>query len=142
MRKTMCKLSAIGGVVLAFLCVLIVFALFFSPVFERGESYEFYMGANSSSLTVRSKNPALDKLLLPSVAGESVRYRGDRKDALLKKFRAEVLFEEEVDGVVNYYCHSPLLKKGVLLNGYTVNLHIALSKEQTAAGTPLIFGGF
>ena len=34
------------------------------------------------------------------------------------------------------------LQGGVLLNGKTVNLHIAFSKDKAKLGTPLIFGGF
>ena len=44
--------------------------------------------------------------------------------------------------IVSYYCRSPLLGEGILLNGERVNLHIAAGGGQTAAGTPLIFGGF
>ena len=35
-----------------------------------------------------------------------------------------------------------VLGEGVLLRGVRVNLHIAVSGSRTAAGTPVIFGGF
>ena len=61
---------------------------------------------------------------------------------LKEKYRAELLFTEESCGVVNYYMYSPLLGNCVFLNGYAVNLHVAVGAEQTAAGTPLVFGGY
>lgn len=71
-----------------------------------------------------------------------MRYTGDRAEELISRFRAKILFTEEAAGVVNYYCYSPLLKNTVLIGGKTVNLHIACSGSETAAGTPVIFGGF
>lgn len=115
--------------------------LLHAPVFEKGSGYELYLAPHSSALTIRTDDPARDKLKYV-VKGESVRYDGDEKDALIARFRAKVLMTEEAAGVVNYYCFSPLLGEGVSLYGRTVNLHIAVSKTQTAVGTPLIFGGF
>lgn len=128
-------------VLLALACGAFAALLLHAPVFAGGKGYELYLSPSSSALTVQSEVPARDKLFLP-VQGESVRYDGDKRDELLTRFRAEVLFTEEAAGVVNYYCHSPVLGESVLLNGRAINLHIAVSKEQTAAGTPLIFGGF
>ncbi len=115
--------------------------LLHAPVFERGNAYELYLSPSSSALTVLSGDPLLDKLSLP-VRGESVRYGGDKKEELIARFHAEILFTESAAGVVNYYCRSPFLGEGVVLMGQNVNLHIAVSEAQTAVGTPLIFGGF
>ena len=126
----------------ATVCAAIVFLLTLSPVFPRGEYYELYLGENSSGPCVATENPFLDKLRLGGVRGESVRYAGDRADELLSRYHARVLYEEPACGVMNYYCYSPLLGNSVRLMGYYVNLHIAVSETQTAAGTPIIFGGF
>lgn len=123
-------------------CALFVCALRSSPAFERGEDYTFYLGASSSALSVSSERPALDKLLLAGVKGESTRYAGNRYGELKEKYRARLLFTEEACGVTNYYLYSPVLGDCVSLNGYSVNLHIAVGEEQTAAGTPLVFGGY
>ena len=141
MRRFLRGLKAIFTVLV---CILLAIALVFlihSPVFQEGKAYELYLAPSSSSLTVETKSPVLDKLFLP-VKGESVRYDGDKKEELLTRFHAEILFTEEAAGVTNYYCFSPFLGGGVLLFGEKVNLHIALSNSQTAVGTPLIFGGF
>ena len=110
-------------------------------MFSSGESYELYLGESSTAPFVSSRNPLLDKFAL-NVRGESVRYLGNRYEQLKEKFHAELLFTETVCGVENRYLYSSLLGDTVTVNGYAVNLHVAVSAEQTAVGTPLIFGGF
>lgn len=129
-------IAAIGA---CFVCGMFAYALTRSPVFD-GEGYELYTGTSSAGVIVTDA-PAAVKLTLP-VAGESARWEGDRAAELLERFDARVLFCEEVCGTRNYYCSSPLLGEGVLLRGVRVNLHIAVSGSRTAAGTPVIFGGF
>ena len=121
-------------------CIVFAYALVHAPVFERGERYEFYTGTSSEEV-VLARSP-LEKLILSDIAGESVRYTGDRAEELIDRFHAEVLLVEKAAGVTNYYCYTSALKGGVLLAGHIVNLHIAVSAKQTAAGTPVIFGGF
>ena len=136
-------LKRAGGVVLiaaVFACTGFAYALTRSPVFA-GENYEFSAGASSSAEIVHTDNPALYKLF-HAVAGESARYKGDVSEELLARFQARILFIENVCGIVNYYCYSPVLSGGVALGGEVVNLHIAVGECMTAAGTPVIFGGF
>lgn len=142
MRKIMPILKAVCilfGVLAACGFLLLVV---FSPRFERGEGYELYRGTSSSSPIVQTASPFLDKLRMGGAAGESVRYEGDRAEELAASFRARLVFSEEQGGVKNYYLFSPFLGEGVELCGKRVNLHIAVRENRTAAGTPLIFGGF
>ncbi len=141
MRSFFRGIRAMFVVALAFLLGGAAACLVHAPVFAGGKNYELYLAPSSSSLTVQTQNPVLDKWLY-APEGESVRYDGDESEALLGRFRAVVLFREETADVVNYYCYSPCLGSCVSLGGYRVNLHIAVGREQTAAGTPLIFGGF
>lgn len=141
MRRILFSTFGTLFVLLGIVCGVFLFVLLHAPAFENGESYTFYLGANSSSLAVSSNSPARDKLLL-NVKGESVQYAGNQVEKLQEKFRARLLFTEESCGVINYYFSSPMLGNGVSLNGYAVNLHIAVGAEKTVAGTPLIFGGF
>ena len=124
------------------LCGVFLYVLLHAPVFETGETYTFYLGANSSALSVSSDTPLLDKLTLSGIKGESVQYSGDKLQELKEKYRAELLFTEEACGVTNYYFYAPALRGAVAVKGRLVNLHIAVSAEKTVAGTPLIFGGF
>lgn len=142
MRRILSAVKAVLIVLAAALCAVFSLLLVHSPVFERGEHYELYTKASSSSPVRAVGDPVWEKLLAGAVAGESVRYQGDRYEELVKKFHAELLFTEEASGVKNYYLYSPLLRGGVALGDRLVNLHIAVGEEQTAAGTPLIFGGF
>ncbi len=135
-RGTVKGIATIGA---CLICGAFAYALTRSPVFD-GDGYELYAGTSSAAVIV-TDSPATLKLTLP-VAGESARWEGDLAAELLARFEAKVLFCEEVCGIRNYYCHSPQLGEGVLLNGVRVNLHIAVSGDRTAAGTPIIFGGF
>ena len=109
---------------------------------ERTQNgYELYCGTSSAEI-VFTETPALDKLFRLDVRGESARYEGDVSAELMRKFGAKLLFVEEAAGVVNYYLYSEKLPRGVRLNGREVNLHIAVGEGRTAAGTPIIFGGF
>lgn len=123
-------------------CALFLYLLYRSPAFEKGESYTFYLGESSSARAVPSRSPVLDKLTLGGVGGESAVYDGDRYEALKSRYGAVLLFSEEAGGVRNYYLYSPFLGEPLFLNGYGVNLHIAVRGGKTAAGTPVIFGGY
>ena len=141
MRKTLQAAKAIITLMLVCLCAFFALLLCYSPVFEMGDAYEVSYGLSSSAQTKRTDSPLFEKLT-GAVAGESVRYTGNCYLPIKEKFGATLLFTEEACGVTNYYLYSPYLGKGVELYGERVNLHIAVSEEQTAAGTPLIFGGF
>ena len=58
------------------------------------------------------------------------------------RYGAEILFTEEVDGVVSYYAYTPCWQDGFYINGRKVNLHIAIGKGYVKVGTPIIFDGF
>ncbi len=142
MRKTMRAICGILAFVMTFLCGFFLYAILNTPVFEEGESYTFYSEKNSSCKAYVTDAPARDKLILGKTAGESVFYEGNRLQELAEKFEAKLLFTEKACGVTNYYCYSPKLRDFVYLSGCAVNLHIAVSEDRTAVGTPLIFGGF
>lgn len=142
MRRIFSAAKAAGILILCAAYVF-AFALFVHcPVFGSGSGYELYVSDSSSSPIVRTEDPLREKLSLNRIAGESVRYDGNRYEALKEQFSAVLLFTEEACGVTNYYLYSPLLGTPLDLKGHPVNLHIAVTEESTAAGTPLIFGGF
>lgn len=104
---------------------------------------EFYLySASSQAKTKRT----LGLGELGDIKGESITLDGVERNAFLKEtleaYTACVLWEETCADTTSYYCYSPRLQGGVLLNGKTVNLHIAFSKDKAKLGTPLIFGGF
>ena len=119
-----------------------LFVLWHAPSFAGAARYTLFLGENSSAEAIVLEGDALPLLLSSNVRGESAVFQGDRAEELLKAYRARVLFIEEAAGTVSYYCYSPLFGEGLLLNGKRVNLHIAAGRGQTAAGTPLLFGGF
>lgn len=141
MRRFLIACREFCCVVLAVFCAGAVFTLTRLPAFAQGERYEISHGANSSAQTEETPYPLFYKLT-NSTKGESVRYNGDRFSELKEYYKAEIVFEEEAAGVHNYYLFSSKLGDPVNLDGKLVNLHIAISAEQTAVGTPLIFGGY
>ncbi len=140
MRRLFITIKTFAIAALAVACILFAYVLFRSPVFADGDRYEFYRGTSSEEI-VLSRSP-YEKLFLADVRGESARYSGNRAQEIMERFGAQILFTEEAAGVVNYYCYSPFLKDAVSIGGVRVNLHIACDGEETAAGTPIIFGGF
>ena len=140
MRVAFLAIKAFIVTAVAALCVFFAYSLSVSPVFAGGERYEFYRGTSSDEI-VLARFP-YEKLFLSGIKGESARFKGDRAEELVARFGAEILFTEEAAGVVNYYCFTPVLGDAVLLGESAVNLHIACNGEETAAGTPVIFGGF
>ena len=142
MRKIIYKAKAALIFLGAMLCVALSAVLFLSPVFPKGERYELYLGASSSARCEQTDDPFQDKLRLGGVQGESVYYSGDKVKELFSRYHARVLLVEKACGVTNYYCYTPLLGACVRVRNHSVNLHIAVSDTQTAAGTPIIFGGF
>lgn len=142
MRKFLRAAASALCIVLTCACAVGAYALFHTPVFRGADRYFFSAEASSSSACVSSDDPVFGKLLLGRVAGESAAYTGNRYLQLKEEFGATLLFCERACGVSNYYLYSPKLKHAVYLNGHAVNLHIAVRGDTTAAGTPLIFGGF
>lgn len=137
-------LKSVLGCLLVVSVVLAAAFLYFllrAPIFEKGNTYTLYYGNSSSAPFEETSFPARKKLFT-NVKGESVCYSGDKLSELSEKFRAKLLFSETVCGIENYYFFSPLLGRPCDLFGYPVNLHIAVGGGKTAAGTPLIFGGF
>ena len=83
-----------------------------------------------------------------SVKGESVRFaitKDEREmvaEQVFAKYGAQLVFTEQLDGVICYYGISERLGGGVVVNGKSVNLHVAISQTECVVGCPIIFGGF
>ncbi len=141
MHRFFCGMKAAAVTLACLACAVFLLLVLHAPVFPEGGGYEVYYGDSSSCLMKRTDEPLFTKLA-GGVTGESARYAGDRYEEIKARFHARLLFEEETGGVKNYYLYSPDLGGGVMIEGYLVNLHIALGAEETAVGTPLIFGGY
>ena len=138
--------------------LLTVFALFICAVLALGfyvkravrfEDLEgeraFYLDSASSQGLMQGEISFLD---FPRLRGESVRFPLETKTAdetlrnIVEKYAATVLFTEEIDGTVSYYCYTAQWSDCVTVQGKKVNLHVALSTKQCVVGAPIIFGGF
>ena len=82
------------------------------------------------------------------ITGESVRFAREGKSVeslvneIVLQYGAEILFTEEACGVFSFYGYTDAWDNGIVVNGQTVNLHIAVAEEECAVGTPIIFDGF
>ena len=107
----------------------------------KGEK-EYYLYTSSSQAEIKSDVSILE---LSFVCGKSVRINnatdGVLEDVLIR-YSARVVKVEEFAGGVSYYCYSPKLKKGIVIDGVAVNLQIAVKGESVVLGTPIIFGGY
>lgn len=113
-------------------------------VFKGGESYTFYVGNTSKNCRVVScaaSEAGLTRLTLQGVCGESATFSSLNVDEFLESVNGEILFEEEVDGTVNYYCKADL-PYSINIKGLTVNLHICVREDSVMVGSPIIFGGY
>ena len=105
----------------------------------------FYLNSQSSQGLRKTELELRD---YAHITGESVCFARGEESAeelageIAEKYSAEILFTEEAAGVLSFYCYTPIWDNGILVNGQTVNLHIAVAEEQCAVGTPIIFDGF
>ena len=145
-----------------FICVVlaVLFCLFFavgvkSAVVTRfadieGERVYFLDSASSQGL----RKTTLSLTDLTRVKGECVFTEISTFDGgmsltkeelaqnIAARYGAEILFQEEVCGVVSYYAYTTRWQDGLYINGVKINLHIAVGEECLAVGTPIIFDGF
>ncbi len=108
--------------------------------FEGGK--EYYLYTPSSQSQIKKQVSVLD---LPFIRGESVTIESasnELLEELLTKYGATVVKVEEFLDGVSYYCYSPKLKGGLVIDGRMVNLQVAVKGERTVLGTPIIFGGY
>ncbi len=124
---------------LAFACVIAVaFFCRFPQLKESGDGV-FYDAQDSTAHTVSAEQGTFGG----AVKAESFFIREECDlNALLKKYRARVVFKSFQNGMTEYYCYSFALCGGLRVNGQLVNLHVAVAEYGYSVGTPLIFGGY
>ena len=142
--KTFLKTSAaVIACLLTGICVFLMHA----SAFAGGKNTYYLYSASSQAEIKESLKPAE----FADLKGESAVYVFENGaegtdetfvERILDEYRAEICFVEEAAGTLCYYCHSPRLKNGVMLEGQKINLHIAVRAESIALGTPIIFGGY
>ncbi|MGN1061457.1 MAG: hypothetical protein ACI4QN_06970 [Candidatus Coproplasma sp.] len=140
--KTAIKL--ITTLALSALVLCAVTALPCRLLFYGGDSYRFYLGdtsLNCKEVFAEGNLAPLTRLLLTDVNGESAIYQSLNIDDFLKSVNGKVVFTEEVEGSINYYCQADL-PYSINLYGEEINLHICVKKDVVAVGSPIIFGGY
>ena len=132
----------LSAVLFLFMAILTVTAFPF-----EGQK-EYYLSSATSQCLIK---PCLSLTDLPFLRGESIRVTLEQETAnsqqaylneLLEVYKATILKVETFECGVSYYCYSARLRKGVSLDGVTVNLHIVVKDREMVVGTPLVFGGY
>ena len=103
---------------------------------------EYYLYTPSSNAQIKNDVNLSD---LPFIRGERVilsNLSSEDLASILARYSANVIKEEEFLGGVSYYCYSPKLEGGIMIDGEVVNLQIAIKKDSVVLGTPIIFGGY
>ncbi|MGN0811897.1 MAG: hypothetical protein ACI4MQ_00095 [Candidatus Coproplasma sp.] len=140
--KTAVKLLltlTLSALVLCAICALPCRLLFFG-----GDSYRFYLGdtsLNCKEVFAEGERAPFTRLLLSNVNGESATYKSLDIERFLKNVGGRIIFTEEIDGAVNYYCKADL-PYSVELYGEEINLHICLKEDNVTVASPIIFGGY
>lgn len=140
--KTLLKLLL--TLLLAALVVCAVMTLPCKLLFSGGDSYRFYLGdtsLNCREVSVGGASAPLTRLLLVGVNGESATYQSLDIDEFIKSVNGEIIFTEEIDGSLNYYCKASL-PYSIELYGQEINLHICVKDDGVTVGSPIIFGGY
>ena len=148
MKRFVCTLLA----VLIAVCALVIVKVMHLSRFTALEGERTYFLDSASSQALQKTN--LLPLDILRVKGECVAmdisdYVGDRyllKEEIAReisgKYQAEIVFMEEVCGVISYYAYTSAWSDGVWLYGQKINLHIAIDGEKLLVGSPIIFGGY
>lgn len=113
-------------------------------LFSGADSYRFYLGdtsINCKEVFADGREAPLTRLFLSNVNGESATYESLDIERFLKTVNGRVIFTEEVDGTINYYCKADL-PYSVELYGEEINLHICLKNGGVTVASPIIFGGY
>lgn len=110
--------------------------------FEGANEYTFYLGKSSSSLQeIRTDSPAITRLTLGTVYGESGEYSTLDIESFLKSVGGEIVFCEILSDSTNYYCKANL-PYSTKLYGEIINLHICVRADSVKVASPIIFGGY
>jgi len=136
-------LKFVAALVVA-LCILLPVCLVNVSAFPTISKKEYYLYSPSSQATVSEKISLIE---LPYIQGECARVETAEGEeyakTLFEKYGATLLKTEMFDDGVSYYCYSPKLKGGILLErGAFVNLHIVVKETEVVVGTPIVFGGY
>ena len=104
----------------------------------------FYLDSASSQGLIKTELAFAD---LFRIRGESVSFlceQGNQELVLqiFDSYGAEICFTERVGEITSYYGYAQGLGMPVWVQGFAINLHVAVGESRCAVGTPIIFGGF
>ncbi len=62
--------------------------------------------------------------------------------AFAKDYGCKLAFIERSSEITSYYFYTKRLPRFEVIKGEKINVHVAVSKDQTVIGSPIIYGGY
>lgn len=132
----------LGVVFAAAFCFLSFYAINARPLFSTySDSFEIYYEKASSGRGIERVSRA-EFFKAGNIKGESCTVENGCAAQIIKDLGAELLFTEQTEEGVSYYCFWERSPYGEILRGKKVNLHVFEGKTQTKIGSPIIYGSF
>lgn len=124
-------------------CFLGAFAASRAPLFaEFSDTFELYLKKGSFDSYITTVGIE-DYRLSGDVEGEGCTVKeGITAEEIMRAFSATVVFGEETEDGISYYCYSENIRYRENLKGKEVNLQIFESSRGIKIGAPLIYGSF
>lgn len=129
---------------LATLTLFGVTTLLHAPIFGKGENYRFYVGntsKNCKEIITTHAQAFITKPFLSQLNGESVTVRKVDLQELLNNVDGKILFCEQLEDSINYYCQAKL-PYSITLYGKQINMHVCIKNDEVIIASPIIFGGY
>ena len=130
--------------VISAIIILSLFVFNNTPVFiNYADNYEAYLTDFSCSNKIIKVNKYTYPFTL-NIKGESAVLKKEtfNLQSFLEDLNAEIIAMENGEKYTCYYAYSPDIKKTRVINGQTINLHIAITDKQVKVGCPIIYGSF
>ena len=126
-------------------CIMLVFYnLNNKPLFSKySESFTVYVGDGGSLCKMVSVNYT-GYFKQGKINGESCSFESSSFDLndFFSKFGAELVLVESTQTQTSYYAFSPKIKYIQKIDNKWVNLHVSVSENRVAVGSPIIYGSF
>ena len=112
--------------------------------FKEGKNHIFYLYSASSNATIRrlDENSVRYSVFLGEKRGESCEIAESDLPNVLKRLKAEPVFNEKGEFFENNYYYSPKIKGNIVIKGQRINLHVSKRDGKIYIASPLNFGSF
>lgn len=129
---------------ISFLILVISLLISGGTEFKEGKNHIFYLYSASSNAAIRrlDENAVRYSVFLGEKRGESCELDEADLPKVLKRLKADLVFDEKGEFFENKYYYSPKIKGNIMIKGQRVNLHVSKRDGKIYIASPLNFGSF